>query len=107
MGLPGLGFRREVGGDISAFNASIDDFINFFTRNVKPDRPVLNRTGLTERYDFTLDWTPDDSQFNGMVKVSPPSDNTNPPPDLYAAIQEQLGLRLSSYARSRPQLTWE
>lgn len=94
MGLPGMGFRRGVGGDISAFNASIDDFINFFTRNVKPDRPVLNRTGLTGRYDFTLDWTPDDSQFNGMAKVSPPSDNTNPTPDLYTAIQEQLGLRL-------------
>lgn len=94
MGLPGIGFRREAGGDISAFNTSIDDFINFFTRNVKPDRPVLNRSGLTGRYDFTLDWTPDDSQFNGMVKVIPSSDNTNPPPDLFTALQEQLGLRL-------------
>ncbi|MGC2400111.1 MAG: TIGR03435 family protein [Acidobacteriaceae bacterium] len=94
MGLPGIGFRRETGGDIAAFNVSIDDFLNFFTRNVKPDRPVLNQTGLTGRYDFMLNWTPDDSQFNGMLKASPSTDNTNPPPDLFTAIQEQLGLRL-------------
>jgi uncharacterized protein (TIGR03435 family) len=94
MGLPGIGFRREPGGDISAFNVTIDDFLNFFTRNVKPDRPVLNQTGLTGRYDFTLNWTPDDSQFNGVLKASPATDTANPPPNLFTAMQEQLGLRL-------------
>lgn len=49
------------------------------------DRPVVDHTGLTGRYDFTLKWTPDDS---------PARDAPDAPPDLYGAIREQLGLRL-------------
>ena len=49
------------------------------------DRPVVDHTGLTGRYDFTLKWTPDDS---------PARDAPDAPPDLYGAIKEQLGLRL-------------
>ncbi len=48
------------------------------------DRPVVDRTGLTDRYDFTLMWTPDDS---------PSKDTADAPPDLYTAIKEQLGLK--------------
>ncbi|WP_263418399.1 TIGR03435 family protein [Terriglobus albidus] len=49
------------------------------------DRPVVDHTGLTDRYDFTLKWTPDDS---------PARDTPDAPPDLYTAIKEQLGLKL-------------
>ena len=49
------------------------------------DRPVLDHTGLTDRYDFTLKWTPDDS---------PARDTADAPPDVYTAIKEQLGLKL-------------
>jgi uncharacterized protein (TIGR03435 family) len=60
------------------------------------DRPVVDRTGLQGRFDFTLNWTPDESQFRGMGVQVPP-----PPPDaklpgLFTAIQEQLGLKLDS-----------
>src|SRR5215471_18509561 len=27
------------------------------------DRPVIDQTGLTDRYDFTLNWGPDECQF--------------------------------------------
>jgi uncharacterized protein (TIGR03435 family) len=27
------------------------------------DRPVIDKTGLQGRYDFTLTWTPDETQF--------------------------------------------
>jgi len=27
------------------------------------DRPVTDQTGLTDRYDFTLNWRPDEFQF--------------------------------------------
>jgi uncharacterized protein (TIGR03435 family) len=60
------------------------------------DRPIVDRTGLQGRFDFTLEWTPDESQFRGFGVQVPP-----PPPDaklpgLFTAIQEQLGLRLDS-----------
>ena len=48
-------------------------------------------------WDFTLNWTPDDSQFGGMAAKLPPStDGSVPPPALYTAIQEQIGLKLDA-----------
>jgi uncharacterized protein (TIGR03435 family) len=97
IGLPGLGFRGRVGGDVAVFNATIGDFVNFMTRNVKLDRPMIDRTGITGRYDFTLDWTPDDSQFGGTGgKLTPPTESPSTLPSLYTAMQEQLGLRLEA-----------
>jgi uncharacterized protein (TIGR03435 family) len=50
---------------------------------------------LTERYDFNLNWTPDDSQFTQMgARIPPSTDDPNAPPSLYTAMQEQLGLKL-------------
>jgi uncharacterized protein (TIGR03435 family) len=61
------------------------------------DRPVVDQTGLTSRFDFSLNWTPDDSQFGGMgAKVPPPTDTVDAPPNLYTAIQEQIGLKLEA-----------
>ena len=61
------------------------------------DRPVLDQTGLEGRWDFLLKWTPDESQFTAMgYKIPPPSDNPNAPPGLFAAIQEQIGLKLEA-----------
>jgi uncharacterized protein (TIGR03435 family) len=56
------------------------------------DKPVVDHTGLTGRWDFRVQWTPDESQFGGMVP--PPSANPNAPPGLFTAIQEQIGLKL-------------
>jgi uncharacterized protein (TIGR03435 family) len=57
------------------------------------DRPVLDNTGLTGRYDFDLEWTPDESQFGGK---GPPATAESSKPDLFAAIQSQLGLKLEA-----------
>jgi uncharacterized protein (TIGR03435 family) len=59
------------------------------------DRPVVDQTGLTGRWDFRLEWTPDPSQFGGRALPVGPSDATRPPA-LSTAIQEQLGLKLES-----------
>jgi uncharacterized protein (TIGR03435 family) len=94
-GLPGLSYRGRVGGDIAAVNASTGDFINWMTRNVGLDRPIIDQTGLKGRYDFTLDWTPDDSQFGGAAStLDPTADEGSRAPSLYVALQEQLGLKL-------------
>jgi len=58
------------------------------------DRPVVDQTGLKGRYDFTLKWAPDDSQFGG--RVPPVSDDPSAPPSLFTALQEQVGLKLSA-----------
>jgi uncharacterized protein (TIGR03435 family) len=61
------------------------------------DKPVVDHTGLTGRYDFFLTWTPDDSQFLQMGARAPqPTDDPNAPPGLFTAIQEQLGLKLQA-----------
>lgn len=50
------------------------------------DRPVVNETGLSGRYDFTLRWTPDNV----------PTNEPGAPPGIFTAIQEQLGLKLEA-----------
>lgn len=52
-------------------------------------RVVVNRTGLTGRFDLTLRWAPDDASTSASA-------DPNAPPDLFTAIQEQLGLKLES-----------
>jgi uncharacterized protein (TIGR03435 family) len=93
-GLPGLFFRGL--GVLPATNATMADFAGVMQAAVL-DRPVVDQTGLQGRYDFTLTWTPDESQFGGLgVKVPPPTDDAAAPPGLFTAIQEQLGLKLES-----------
>jgi len=63
-------------------NNSMTDFalgLQFFV-----DRPVLDETGLTGKYDFVLDW-----ERNEL-----PSNDPDAPPEIFTAIQEQLGLKL-------------
>jgi uncharacterized protein (TIGR03435 family) len=93
-GLPSLLFRGL--GVLPAMNATMGDLAGVLQTAVL-DRPVVDRTGLEGRYDFTLTWTPDETQFAGLgVRVPPPSGDPNAPPGLFTAFQEQLGLRLDS-----------
>lgn len=94
-GLPGLFFRGKL-GDLGVRNANMDDFTHLL-QEVVLDRPVIDQTGLSGRFDFTLKWTPDDSQFGGMAaKIPPSTDGADAPPNLYTAIQEQIGLKLDA-----------
>ena len=93
-GLPGLFFRAI--GDLNVTNANMGDFAGLM-QNAVLDRPVLDQTGLSGRWDFTLKWTPDDSQFGGMgARIPPSTDGSTAAPALYTAIQEQIGLKLDA-----------
>jgi uncharacterized protein (TIGR03435 family) len=94
-GLPGIGFGRL--GSLVARNATIADFARAMQSSAL-DRAVVDQTGISGRYDFTLTWTPEAGQFPGMgVDNFPrPPDNADALPDLFAAIQQQLGLKLES-----------
>lgn len=63
------------------------------------DRPVIDRTGLTDRYDFTLNWRPDEFQFpraSAAQRASAVAAGSDALPDLFTAVQEQLGLKLDA-----------
>jgi uncharacterized protein (TIGR03435 family) len=55
-------------------------------------RPVVDQTGLTGRYDFTLNWTPDPTQRGSDHGLEDPALPSGP--SIFTAVQEQLGLRL-------------
>ena len=78
---------------LPARSATMEQFASMMQRAVL-DRPVLNKTDLTGKYDFDLEWTPDDTQFGGALPPVKPEEAERP--DLIAALQEQLGLRLES-----------
>lgn len=93
-GLPGLFFQKP--GVLNVRNATMEDFAGLMQTAVL-DRPVVDESELQGRFDFTLTWTPDESQFGGLgIRVPPPSDSANAPPDLFTAMQEQLGLRFEA-----------
>jgi uncharacterized protein (TIGR03435 family) len=59
-------------------------FAKFLTNQLRV--PVVDKTGLTGAYDFILDFTPE------VQGASVPSQDNGP--SIYAALEEQLGLRL-------------
>lgn len=56
-------------------------------------RTVVDKTGLTSVYDFTLQFMPDDG---GVVTGSATQEEEPTLPSIFTAIQEQLGLKLES-----------
>ena len=63
------------------------------------DRPVIDQTGLTDRYDFTLNWRPDEFQFpraTAAQRANAVATGADALPDLFSAVQEQLGLKLDA-----------
>jgi uncharacterized protein (TIGR03435 family) len=49
-------------------------------------RTVIDKTGLTGVYNYTLRWTPDNAPA--------PAASDTPAPDIFTAVQEQFGLKL-------------
>ncbi len=77
---------------LPARNATMGALASLMQRAIL-DRPVVDKTGLAGRYDFDLEWAPDETQFGGEVPVAPPETAAAP---LFLAIQQQLGLRLEA-----------
>jgi uncharacterized protein (TIGR03435 family) len=75
-----------------ARNATMSDLARLMQRAIL-DRPVVDKTGLSGRYDFDLEWAPDETQFGGEV---PAASAEAPSAPLFSAIQQQLGLRLEA-----------
>jgi uncharacterized protein (TIGR03435 family) len=94
---PGIGFGREP-GVISLFgrNTGLNGVANGLQSNIL-DKPVVDQTGLTGRYDFQLRFTPDAVQlanFGGLEGAN--AADLNAPPDIFTAFEQQLGLKLQA-----------
>jgi uncharacterized protein (TIGR03435 family) len=93
MTLPGYGGRPSLGFNVR--NATMADFSGILQDRFT-DQPVVDQTGLgDQRYDFVLKWTPDPSQ-NAEPQNAQPQPDADAPPDLFTAMQQQLGLQMKS-----------
>jgi len=77
---------------LPARNVSMTDLAILMQRAML-DRPVVDKTNLTGRFDFDLEWAPDETQFGGEVPVAPADAPIAP---LFTALQQQLGLKLEA-----------
>jgi uncharacterized protein (TIGR03435 family) len=78
----------DVGtGKLTAYGVTMAELADELSRRL--DRPVIDKTGIRGRFDFSLQYALIDSQAKPVtVDVSLP--------DILTAIQEQLGLKLES-----------
>ena len=68
------------GNGFTAHKISIGNLALMLSRSM--DHPVLDRTDLTGRYTFTLEWTPEGADGAG--------------PSIFTAVEEQLGLKMEN-----------
>jgi len=77
-------------------NATIAEVASVLQGNVL-DKPVVDQTGLSEKYDFLLKFTPDPGQMGGAGgPPAPAADSLDAPPDIITAFQQQLGLKIEN-----------
>jgi bla regulator protein blaR1 len=88
----GIGNMNAGGMQMADLARSLSGFVNRF---------VIDRTGLSGRYDFQLTYTPEGRGLPGLPPGAPPVGIEAPAADpngasLFTALQEQLGLKLDS-----------
>jgi len=93
------GYSSNKRGELIATGASMSSLADRLSREL--GRKVVDKTGLQERYDFTLHWTPErltpviaSAADNNQGPAAPALDSSGP--SIFTALQEQLGLRLES-----------
>lgn len=75
------GFKRVTATSISALGITLDGFAGGIANRPELQRVVRNRTGLTERFDIDVEFTPEPDA---------------PAAAFFTAFREQLGLRFQS-----------
>jgi len=77
--------NSNTGFDFVAHAASMKDITGMLASQF--GRPVMDKTGLTDKYDFVLN-------YHDQYLKDRPADSLDPVPPLDTAIQDQLGLKL-------------
>ncbi len=87
----GIGMAgSQKGMQLIARNETMAGFASAL-QQMAVSRTVMDKTGLTDRFDFHLKFASDGAQFGGTVAQT--NDPDNAAPSLFTAIQE-LGLKL-------------
>ena len=80
------------GRSLNAYARQIGDLAPLLSRLL--GRTVIDKTGLTGKYDILLNWTPDDNQSLAAAPPGPNAPNDAAGASIFTAFQEQLGLKL-------------
>jgi uncharacterized protein (TIGR03435 family) len=95
--IPGFGGMPQRGFNVR--NATLAEFASVMQAQFM-DLPVVDHTELGEtRYSFVLKFTPDPTMrpfgsAGAPPQAQPPAPDPDAPPDLYGAMEQQLGLRM-------------
>jgi uncharacterized protein (TIGR03435 family) len=81
------GTFRVRNSELTATGIPMSVFAYYFAS--RAGRTIIDKTGLKGKYDLSLKWTPDDQPV-------PDNGSGDRAPDLFTALQEQLGLKLES-----------
>ncbi|MGP0072860.1 MAG: TIGR03435 family protein [Bryobacteraceae bacterium] len=99
-GYPGWYFGRTASGTTLTFRNSPMSQVTAILQNFL-DKPVVDQSGLSERYDFTVTFTLDAAQAVRLGGAPPPAaDNPDAAPDLFAAFQQLWKIRPSAPRRT-------
>jgi uncharacterized protein (TIGR03435 family) len=91
----GEGMRMRP-GQFEGFSATLSMLAQSLTDATS--HKVIDKTGITGKYNFKLDWMPEPGQ---MAPPPGPENEALPPPDpsgpsIFTAVEEQLGLKLQA-----------
>lgn len=79
-------------GSLFVHNGTVGDFIAYLQRYAPPeiDRPIVDQTDISGRYEFELHFSPEGG------RDEEPAGDASPmiAPNIFTAIQDQLGFRL-------------
>jgi uncharacterized protein (TIGR03435 family) len=92
-GRPGM-MRMDGRGKFTGQGLPLGTLVDILSRQLH--RTIVDKTGLTGKYDFTLEYTPDDAPRGDMAAAH--GDGAPDPngPTVFTALEEQLGLHLNS-----------
>ena len=84
------------------FNMPIGALLNGFTR--RAGRPVVDKTGLTGRYDVNITWLPDGVRLEELDLSGVPAEFRPQDMSMFEALERQAGLKLEPTREPLPVL---
>jgi uncharacterized protein (TIGR03435 family) len=98
-GVARAGMMSMIPGQLTGQAIPISNLARLLSRQL--GLTIVDKTGLTGRYDIKLQWDPDESRgpmfagpTGGNQEAAPPPASSGP--SIFTALREQLGLRLQS-----------